>query len=73
VPGQGADPHLAFLLADVGQLVEVVDVHEVLGIREPQLHHRDQAVPARDHTGLRAEPLKRVDGALDARRAFVLE
>ena len=28
--------------------MEVVDVDQVLGIREPQLHHREQAVPAGD-------------------------
>ena len=46
--GQRADPDLAALLADVRELREVVDVDQVLGIREPQLHHRQQAVPAGD-------------------------
>ena len=48
VAGHRPDPDLAVLLADVGELVEVVDVDQVLGVREPQLHHRQQAVPARD-------------------------
>ena len=35
-------------LADVGQLGEVVDVDQVLGVGQPQLHHRQQAVAAGD-------------------------
>ena len=64
---------LAVLLADVGELGEVVDVDQVLGVREPQLHHRQQAVSARDDARLGAEPLQRCDRALDAGRALVLE
>ena len=47
VAGQRADPDLAVLLADVGELGEVVDVDQVLGRGEPQLHHRQQAVARR--------------------------
>ena len=49
VAGQRADPDLAVLLADVGQLGEVVDVDQVLGVGQAQLHHRQQAVAAGDH------------------------
>ena len=71
--GQRADPDLTVLLADVGELVQVVDVDQVLRVREPELHHRQQAVPARDDAGSRAEPLERCDRALDTGRALVLE
>ena len=55
VPGERADPHLAALLADVVELGgERVDVDQVLGRREPQLHHRQQRVAAGDEPGLRA-------------------
>ena len=53
--------------------VEIVDVDQVLGVRQPELHHRQQAVPAGDDARLRAEPLQRRDRALDAGRALVLE
>ena len=71
--GEGADPDLTVLFADVGELGEVVDVDQVLGLRQPQLHHRQEAVAARDDAGLGPEPVERGDGALDARRALVLE
>ena len=58
VAGQRADPDLAALLADVGELGEVVDVDQVLGAGEPQLHHRQQAVAAGDDPRLGAEPLR---------------
>ena len=73
VAGERADADLAVLLADVGELREVVDVDQVLGAGEPQLHHRQQAVAAGDDPRLGAEPLERRDGALDARRTLVLE
>ncbi len=73
VAGQRADPDLAALLADVGELGQVVDVDQVLGVGQPQLHHRQQAVAACDDARLGAEPLERRDRALDAGRALVLE
>ena len=73
VARQRADPQLVALLADVGQLMQVVDVDQVLGIREAKLHHRQQAVPPGDDSGLGAEPLQRLDRALDTCGAFVLE
>ena len=53
--------------------MEIVDVDQVLGIREAQLHHREQAVPAGDDPRLGAKPLQRLNGALDAGGTFVLE
>ena len=58
VPRERADPDLVALLADVGELAEVVDVDQVLGVGQPQLHHRQQAVPAGDDARLGAEPLR---------------
>ena len=73
VPCQGSDPDLAVLLTDECELRQVVDVDQVRRIRQAQLHHRQQAVPARDHTGAGAELLERGDHAVDARRALVVE
>jgi len=73
VPRQRPDPDLAFLLADVGELVELVDVDQVLRVGQAELHHRQQAVTARDDARLGAEPLERFDRALHARRTLILE
>ena len=73
MPRQRADPDLAALLADVRELREIVDVDQVLGVRQPQLHHRQQAVTARDDARLGTEPLEGRDGALHTRRTLVLE
>ena len=53
VTGQGADAQLVAVERDEGQLGQAVDVDQQLGLGQPQLHHRDQAVPARHDTGLR--------------------
>lgn len=51
--------------------MEIVDVDEVFEVGEPQLHHRDQAVPTGDEPGLTAQSLqKRVT---DARCALIFE
>jgi len=70
---QRPDQDLIALLADVGELREIVDVDHVLRVRESKLHHRKQAVAARDDSRFGTKPLKRFDRALDARRALVLE
>jgi hypothetical protein len=57
VARQRAEVHRAVLLADVGELVKVVDVDEMLGRRQAQLHHREQAVTACDKSRVRAEAL----------------
>ena len=51
--GQGADAQLVAVELDEGQLGQAVDVDQQLGLGQPQLHHRDQAVPARHDAGLR--------------------
>jgi len=73
VPGECADPDLVALLAYEVQLREVVDVDQVLGAGQPQLHHRQQAVPAGDDSRVGAEPPKGCNGALDAGRSLVLK
>src|SRR5262249_29427476 len=73
VARQRPDSDLASVIADVGELVlEIVDVDQVCGSREPQLHHREQAVASGDDPSPGPDALERRDHALDARRALVV-
>ena len=72
MPGHGADADLVALDTHIGE-VEIVDVDQVLGSGESQLHHRQQAVPPGNEPGLRAQPIQQRDGVVDAGRALVLE
>ena len=73
VPGQGAYPQPVAVEGDVPQLGEVVDVDDPVGPRQPELHHRQQAVPAGDDAGLGAVALEEFEGVLDAGRPHVVE
>jgi hypothetical protein len=74
VAGHRADAQHALLLADVRQLAfQRVDVDEVLGRREPQLHHRQERVSAGHEPGLRAQALEQPERFVDARSARVVE
>ena len=74
VAGQRADPQLAVLPRGCSaSSVEVVDVDQVLGARQAQLHHRQQAVAAGDDPGPGAAALERRDRAVDAGGPLVLE
>src|SRR6185436_12134053 len=73
VARQGSDPDLAALLPDELELGQIVDVDQVLGIRQPELHHRQQAVTTRDDARLRTKPLQGGDRSLQTRRTLVLE
>ena len=60
--GHRTDAQLVAFDPDVGQLAgEVVDVHEVLGSGQAQLHHRQQGVPAGDDSRLGSELLQQAD------------
>ncbi len=70
----GADAHLAVVLLDVAQLAgERVDVDQVLGRRQPQLHHREQGVPAREESRVGPQLREQLEGMLDAGGALVFE
>src|SRR6185437_4126050 len=73
MPGEGADPDLVGELPDVGELAEVIDVDEVLGLGQAQLHHRQQRVPAGDDPRLAVVLNQRRDRAVDAGGALVGE
>jgi len=68
------DPYDVAVGLDVAEgAVQVVDVDEVLRRGEPELHHRQQAVPPGDHPRLLAQPLEEADRVLDAGGAGVLD
>ena len=48
-------------------------IDQVAGAREPQLHHRDQAVPAGERARLLAEIGEQADGVIERRRAMIGE
>jgi hypothetical protein len=73
VPGERTDAEHVGLLGDVPQLGDVVDVDQPLGPGEPQLHHRQQAVPAGDDAGLGAVAFEQFEHVADAGRADVVE
>ena len=74
VTGHGTDAELVAFDPDVPELVvQIVDVDQVLGRREPQLHHRQEAVASGDEPGLAPEPLQQRDRVIDAGGTFVFE
>jgi hypothetical protein len=73
VPGHRADGQLLAVDQDVVQVGEVVDVDERLGPGQPQLHHRQQGVPAGHQACSVAPPAQQVERVVHARGLLVLE
>ena len=74
MPGHRADPDLAVLLADVAELAgESVDVDQVLGRRQPELHHRQQRMAARQQPGVRPERSQQLERVVDTRGSLVFK
>jgi hypothetical protein len=71
--GQRTDAEHVGLLGDVPHLRDVVDVDQPLGPGQPQLHHRQQAVPAGDDAGLGAMAFEQFEHVPDAGGADVVE
>src|SRR5215831_1081638 len=65
VAGQRPDGDVPVLVADVGKLGKTADVDEHLGDREPQLHQREQGMPARQELPVVARLGGEVEGLLD--------
>jgi hypothetical protein len=66
-PGWGGHPDVAELAG------EAVDVDQVSGGRQPQLHHRQQRVAAGQDPGFGAELAQQVQRVVDAGGALVLK
>jgi hypothetical protein len=55
VPGQRTNPNAIAVDADIGQLVQPVDVDDVTRGRQAHRQQRHQTLPARQHLSVRAE------------------
>ena len=44
--GHRSDDQRSGLIVDAAQLTQILQIYQVLGLGEAQLHHRDQTVPA---------------------------
>lgn len=74
MPGHRADADQSGLGADVTQFaVQVVDVDEVLEVGQPELLHRQEAVPAGHQSGGVAQAVEEGDGLRDTADSPVLE
>src|SRR5579875_121977 len=73
VTGQRADRKLVAIDPDVAQLVQVGDIDQRLRLGQPELHHRDQAVPCGEHPGFRPRPAQQRERVINARRSLVLK
>jgi hypothetical protein len=56
MPRQRAHPQSAVRPGDALQLGDAVDIDDVLRPAQPHRHHRHQALPAREHLRLIAQP-----------------
>ena len=72
VPGERADGDAVAILPDVAQVGDAVDVDQAGGLDEPEIHHGNQALAARQNArvGVVGERLQRV---VDARSPQVAE
>ena len=66
------DPKFVTLTFDVREVREVVDVDQHLWAGETELHHRDEAVTARDEPRLRPVALELGNRIVDRGGALVL-
>ena len=70
--GHRPDPDLAVVRAHIPQLPrQRIDVYHVLRGGEPELHHREQAVPTGQQPGVRTELSQQRQSVFNARRALI--
>jgi hypothetical protein len=68
-----ADPEKPMSLTDARQTRDSVDVHDVRGVREPELHQRDEALASREDLGVLAEPDQERRRLADRGRCVIVE
>ena len=71
--GHRADDDVAAVGADALEVADAAEVDEMGRRRQPQLHHRDEAVAAGERPGVLAEIGEQGDGFVDGFRAVVGE
>ena len=71
--GHGADHDLVAVAADAFQAVDAVQVDQMLGGGEPELHHRDQAVAAGQRPGIVAQGREQFHRIGHGRRPVIAE
>jgi hypothetical protein len=73
VADQCTNAQITVGVVDVVETREAVDVDEHLGEREPELHHRDKALPAGEHLRLVTAFGEDRKHLVDGRRSDVVE
>src|SRR5215472_12736020 len=73
VPGQGAKSQAPVLLLDVGDPGNKVEINQVSGIGEAQLHQGNQALPARQRLGFLAQFRQHGAGLLERTGAVIVK
>ncbi|GLE51000.1 hypothetical protein ATCCBAA256_05870 [Mycobacterium montefiorense] len=72
--GHGADPDQGRVGDHVPEFEgQVVDVDEVFGVRDAQLHHRQQAVAAGDYSRPLPQPIQQSDRMVDTGCTFIFK
>src|SRR5712692_1589869 len=72
-PRHGSKGEGAIVSADVSELAHAVEIHEHGRPRQPELHHRQQALPAREDASLRAMADEQSERLVERGRTVVLE
>jgi len=73
VSHQRAEPQRAVAFLDAVQTRDPVDVDQMLGRREPEFHHRDQALASRQDLGVLAVLGEQRQGLVERGGPVVLE
>ncbi len=73
VGGHGADCEHVAVLLDSREPGNLAQIDQVLGLGQPQLHHRDQAVAAREQLGVVLVLAEKLQRFLDGARRVIVE
>jgi hypothetical protein len=71
--GEGADDHAAVVRANVREIGDAIDVDQRLGMREPEIEQRDEALAARQDLGAIPVIREQAERFVDGTRSEVLE
>jgi len=71
--GHGADDNAAAVAANAFEARDVVEIDKVFGCRQPELHHRDQAVTAGERPRFVPKGGEQLDGICQVFRTVIAE